>query len=395
MGDDFSARLERESAGWVAAGIISDAQRGAILARPAPGEPDRSPQNRLTGTIAAMGALLVGVGVILFFASNWQVLSPGAKMALLLGALGLCHGAAYRLDNAAQPYPRMARTFYFLACLLYGANIFLLAQAYNISAHWPTGVLWWGLGTLPLALLLSSRAMSALALGALTFWMGSEVALSLNGSSEGWGLAAALLAWGCAALSGGRLLERRGLERPGEVFQWFGLALAIAGFFPTTFYSGREEHRVLALVFTEFPAWHAFVLGASAAALAGSAVLLSAKDGRADRPLGAWTAAAAVWGLLTAYALPVGSAGTAVAANLVFLGGIIALLFIGYRHALAYPVNLGLVAFAMLVVARYFDFMWKYLDRAAGFILGGLLLLLLGFTLERGRRVLLRGPEAS
>ena len=58
-----------------------------------------------------------------------------------------------------------------LGNLCYGASIVLIAQAYHLGEHMPDGVLWWALGTLPVALVLR-ESWTTLMTGALaiTWW---------------------------------------------------------------------------------------------------------------------------------------------------------------------------------------------------------------------------------
>src|SRR5262249_42744266 len=156
--------LNKETQEWVQEGLITAVQRQRIIKRYEGSSSGRqmpsAQHSTFTATIATCGALLVGLGVILFFASNWSQLAPWSKMALLLGAMGTVYGAAVSLD---QSYPRMSRAFFFLGAILFGSNIFLVAQAYNISSHWPNGVLTWALGIIPLALLIGSRGIFGMA----------------------------------------------------------------------------------------------------------------------------------------------------------------------------------------------------------------------------------------
>ncbi len=395
MADEFPRRLASESSGWVKEGLLSTEQRDAILSRHPVGGEDSSQHQKLTATVATMGAVLIGIGVILFFASNWQKISPFQKMAILLTALISCHWVGYRLETRPDAFPRMSRAFNLLGCVLYGSNIFLLAQAYNINSHWPTGVLWWGLGTLPMALLLSSKAMSSLALGALTFWMGSELSVSRRGGDDGLAMIVMFLVWGCAAMGLGRLMSRdERLERPGQAFQWLGLLLVLWSVFVTTF-SDSSPRAVVWSDAKDWFEWKAFVACTGFVSVLSVALLAAKRRSHLDSGIAVWLGAALTWALCLACLLPIGATPTAVAGNVVLLSAIVALLFMGYLHSVPSFINLGLLAFAALVIARYFDMVWKYMDRAAGFVLGGLLLLLLGFTMERGRRALMRGPGAA
>ncbi|MEE9234691.1 MAG: hypothetical protein V3U28_04520, partial [Candidatus Acidoferrales bacterium] len=62
------------------------------------------------------------------------------------------------------------------------------------------------------------------------------------------------------------------------------------------------------------------------------------------------------------------------------------LIVFGVRVRTGAYVNLGVVFFLALVVSRYFDQYWEYLPRSLFFIFGGVLLLGLGYVLEKKRR---------
>jgi uncharacterized membrane protein len=75
--------------------------------------------------------------------------------------------------------------------------------------------------------------------------------------------------------------------------------------------------------------------------------------------------------------------------NILFALEIIGLIILGFVRRYPPYVNIGLLFFALDVVARYFDFFWELLPRSLFFIMGGLLLLFGGLLLERKRRKIL------
>jgi uncharacterized membrane protein len=75
--------------------------------------------------------------------------------------------------------------------------------------------------------------------------------------------------------------------------------------------------------------------------------------------------------------------------NILFALEIFGLIILGFIRRYPTYVNIGLLFFALDVVARYFDFFWELLPRSLFFILGGLLLLFGGIILERKRRKIL------
>ncbi|MFA6319144.1 MAG: DUF2157 domain-containing protein [Elusimicrobiota bacterium] len=386
--EDFKESLRAESAAWVQAGIISEDQRQRLMGLPASTAPQH---RRLTSTIVTIGALLIGFGVILFFASNWQKIGPFAKMAVLLAALVASYATGRHIDKRMPDYPRVALAFFLLGAILFGANIFLVAQAYNISAHWPNGVLWWALGVAPFALLLSSRAMATVTVLGFSFWIGAELVFYTGHSDSMQALLPVFMLWGCCLLSLGNLAEKRpSVSRLAPVF----LALGLFGVLVTAFFftfKTHSYHSASVPVFDEVVNGRGLMF-AYCGVFSVVAVAFSVWRQIEDLSgLGWWTLAACVWAWLSAALLPLGAVGTALVGNLIYFGGLVALLYIGYLRSQAYCVNLGLFAFAALVIGRYFDFAWRYMERSAAFIIGGLLLLLLGFSLERSRRRLLGG----
>ncbi len=90
--------LKQEVAHWSADGLIDKTLAQRILAR----YPDAADRGWGRLIFSAIGAMLVGFGVILFFAYNWQDIPKAAKLALVLGALGAAHGGAMALARRSN-----------------------------------------------------------------------------------------------------------------------------------------------------------------------------------------------------------------------------------------------------------------------------------------------------
>jgi uncharacterized membrane protein len=84
--------------------------------------------------------------------------------------------------------------------------------------------------------------------------------------------------------------------------------------------------------------------------------------------------------------------------NFLLLVGIVGLIFLGYFRGREVLINLALAFFIIDVITRYIEFSYRLLDRSVVFIVAGVILLVGGFLLERGRRRVigqLRTQEAS
>jgi uncharacterized membrane protein len=123
---------------------------------------------------ATAGAIVIGLGVILLFAYNWEDIPKAGKLALIFAALVAAHTGAWRLLRREGWQPHLGEALAALGTMFYGAGIWLVAQVYNIDEHYPTGFLFWALGALAMAWALGSTANGLMAVVLLAIWGGSE-----------------------------------------------------------------------------------------------------------------------------------------------------------------------------------------------------------------------------
>ena len=118
--------------------------------------------NRLSSVFGILGAILVGLGIILVFAHNWDNLSRLTKiilsfLPLLIGQL-LC-GYSLLKKSESTVWKETSSVFLFFAI---GASISLVAQVYNIPGDINSFIIAWMLLSLPLVYLLQSSIVSLL-----------------------------------------------------------------------------------------------------------------------------------------------------------------------------------------------------------------------------------------
>ena len=157
--------LKQEVAQWQAEGLVDSALAQRILGR----YPETAERGWGRIVFSAIGAVLVGLGVILFFAYNWHVIPKPAKLALVFGALAAAHGTAMTLARSAQPNRGLIEGLHALGTMLFGAGIWLVAQIYHIDELYPNAFLVWSLGALALAWAMPSRVQAPLALFLIVF----------------------------------------------------------------------------------------------------------------------------------------------------------------------------------------------------------------------------------
>lgn len=163
--------LHRELERWVEEKIVSPEQAGQLRQRY-----PLAATNLSWGLIvfATTGALVIGLGVILLFAYNWNGIPKFAKLALIFGAMSGAHTAGLRWLRCADWRARLGEAMLVLGTMFFGAAIWLVAQIYNIDEHYPNGFLTWAAGALALAWAVRSTALGILAVLLVGIWGGCE-----------------------------------------------------------------------------------------------------------------------------------------------------------------------------------------------------------------------------
>jgi hypothetical protein len=162
-------RLYEELPQLVAQGVLTPEAEARLRAHYGPLEPAR-PARLAVIIFSLFGALLIGAGVILLLAHNWDHLTRPMRTVLSFLPLVVAQGlAAWTLFN--RPHSLAWRegvgSFLFLAV---GASISLVAQTYNISGDFPRFLLTWTLLGLPVVYLLGAVSPALLYLWGITEW---------------------------------------------------------------------------------------------------------------------------------------------------------------------------------------------------------------------------------
>jgi uncharacterized membrane protein len=165
--------LEGELKRWVSGGIIDDGRAEAIRGL-YPVEQAARPWALIV--FSGIGAVIVGLGIVLLFAYNWQYMSKAAKLSVVFASLIISHTAGIWLFLKSERFRGVGEALSVLGSMLFGAGIWLVAQIYHIEEHYPTAFLFWGLGTLVLAWAMPSIMQAIMAAILFTIWAGVEAA---------------------------------------------------------------------------------------------------------------------------------------------------------------------------------------------------------------------------
>ena len=399
----FLDLLPAEIESWQGQGLITPQQGQAIIGSyPIQASP-RGSYGRLVTILAILGAVLLGLGVILFFASNWDGIPRTVKLALLLIGVPTTYIIGYWL-RYGRGYPRVGVAAIFLAAIFYGAGVHLVAQSYHVPVNDPRLFLFWFLGVLPLAYLTRSQAILVLSILLFLVSVGFWLPLWLDGMDAVPFLVFPLyLVLGLMLFSLGRFQALFDLTRSyAKAYEILGLLTTFGALYLLSFRFWFEGFRRYYLSSAEPVSWEFWLVLFGAAALA--VLLLGGAIGQQigiRRPLLTlpyelgFSLLLLVAGFMLIFLPGESDLIYPLIFNALLLLGIVGLVFGGYYRSQESWINLALIFFGVDVFARYFEFSFDLFDRSLVFIGAGSILLAGGFLLERGRRKVMERLRAS
>lgn len=382
---DLRARWESCLERWTNAGLIPASTAERILAYEAEQEKGRGLRWPVL-TAISFGGLLLCAGVLLLVAAHWDRFSPAQRFGFVLLQVGFFHMAGAMLT---ERFPVLSSTLHAVGTVCLGAGIFLAGQIFNLQEHWPSGVMLWAFGAVLAWVLLDDWPQAAFAAILAPTWLCSE----WMEATRGWDGQDFIMAEGLLMLAISYFTavvpEKETAAR--WALAWIG-GIALIPLTLDVIYSGV------------FGSMKKIPLPGSYALLGWTAALLL--------PLSlAWwlrrkeswmNLIATLWVLiLGAVSLPrppgeenllhyvwreMGPYG-------VCLLGSIGWIAWGVKETRKERINLGVAGFALTVLSFYFSSVMDKLGRAASLMGLGVLFLLGGWLLEKGRRRLVARLE--
>ena len=353
--------------------------------------------NRLIVVLSTLGAVLIASGIISFVAANWQGMPAMAKLFLLIVGQTAAYWIGYQLQFV-RGYPRVGEAIMFTGAVWFGANVFLVAQSYHLGTDNPDLMILWFLGVLPLAYLARSTSVTVMAVGIFTVGISWKAATWVDGPESAFLVMGSLFLTAALLYSIGMLhLRRANLKLHAGPYLISGALLAIGLAYVLTFNEVFEDTRSLTILdFQTLSGSYLALAGIlSAVTVAALVVAVRNSDNNAVNPVGRYAEPGVValviaFGWFTA-TLPFNSIALYVTAfNLLLvllIFGSIVLGIINRREAL---INVGIIFFVIDLSTRYIELTVDMLDTSLAFVVGGLLLLGVGYGMERARRQLLR-----
>lgn len=394
MTADPDTNIDRRLDEWVAARLLTAEQRTAIraferdreaVAGWAVPEQAASVRDRTAALFGILGSVLVGLGVILVVAANWDSIGDGMKVAVLVIGMLVANTIALVADSRGLPR-WMGAGGYVVGVLVFAAGVFLLGQLYNVRAHDPLGFLAVAC-TASLVAVLSARLAVGFVAGAAWLAWGAHELVVLTGDSDELFVIGGLTLLALTAFAIGWSLDAiAGRHAPGTLL---GDLTALGTPLRTVAQLGA-----LGLLVPASFAWHGDDLGVDAATapllVALAVALLAAavmhRTGAGSRPqrlaaLAVALAAALVAGVsFVPDALLVG-----LAANALLVGGALGLAALGLATDRRGTYGWGVAWIVAAIAARYVDVLVTTDLGGLGFIGAGLVLIGCGWLVGRSR----------
>lgn len=126
--------------------------------------------------MGALGALLIGTGLIAVLGYNWDDFSRPVRLLFAFLPLLLTQLFSFRvLQRGPASADWVHETAALLQALTTGACIALVSQIYNLGGEWPDFLFWWLLLSLPLVWVLRSQAVAIFYLIGIAVWSVNQV----------------------------------------------------------------------------------------------------------------------------------------------------------------------------------------------------------------------------
>lgn len=409
---------------WVEKEIIEPRQANAI-AELYPGKQ----KDRLISILMLLGAILFGAGIILFFAANWQHIPRWGKVSMVTIALILFYASS---QFTYQKSPTLSQVLTLLGCIMFGSSIWLIAQVFHISAHYPNGILFWLLGVLPVIFLIKEQlplGLSALLLGAwimyepantlliflvalsvfafvfyyiyalqsdfalvvalisfilfvsdqIGYIFGTYYHLSYNATPLMW---AGLLILGTTFICVSRL-EINDARHFSRIYSFIGILLSAVGWL---LISNQGIYLALKKLHIYRNALYLYIAIVFVMASVGiyAAVRGKAKISEGWQESYPWIVTyLLILGLIT---IPISANATLIILSIFMFLWALSLILLGYQTQSNMLFTFGIIAFNVYLLYQYFSLFWRMLPTSLFFIVGGIVLIASGAIMEKQRR---------
>lgn len=357
--------MEKYIERWTNNGLISKEQALRIL-EDYKKDKEKNRKTKSLITLYVIGAILLGIGLILFVAANaWILAIFNIDFIKILALASLTFGSfygGYYLIYEQKKYPRMGSALIILSSFLIGALYALIGQIYNIEAGVTPFFFLWALSIFPVAYAFKERAINLLGVILLVIAMcGANVSILVTG----------LLLYCIGNIP---FIKKE--------FNDFSLSYKIISllfiFFylisvPMFYQSSFETHNIISASIL------IFVMPLILLMSAANSLFEKNHDDLFKIEQGFLFLFIFVVFLMNL----IPSIGIYIISNILLIFIIATGFFFGYKFENLKIINLTTFFLIIFLIYRYCEWGWQYLDKAFFFIFGGIVLIGLGYYLEK------------
>ena len=171
--------LKTEVHCWKSEAIISENQLNSIISQYDSKADSEQKKTTAFYTLISAASILAGAALLLLIGYNWEILNYIAKLAIIFG-ITISFQCLTLVSRFGWKNNVLSEVFSLLSCISYGSGIWLIAQIFNLNAHYPDGFYWWALGTIPLAFLGQSSLLWFLVIVLEIIWCFTEADANFN-----------------------------------------------------------------------------------------------------------------------------------------------------------------------------------------------------------------------
>lgn len=166
MKKSYQTWLRQESESWVAQELITREQAESILAQ----YPEKQVMPSFQRTFSAVGAVLIGLGLLLVLAHNWDALSRSVRLTSVLVLLVASQIATFGAVKW-QRLERYREGLSLVQSLMVGASILLMAETFPLGTDYTPLLGAWMVLILPIAILADTLLPIFLYMAVFIAWL--------------------------------------------------------------------------------------------------------------------------------------------------------------------------------------------------------------------------------
>jgi len=383
---------------WLQNGTITQEQASKMIVDSSESGKEESSGKFITA-IVSLGAVLFGIGAILFVALNWDGIPSFLKIILLLSFTFGSYYLGYVFAYQKQNYPKAGEALIFLGALLFGASTFLIAQIYNmISSPESTYILLglWLAGILPVVYGFLSKPIASLA--SLLFFAFIYLVFVTETISGNYGYTRSIFNVLIVGIMSGIILFGIGgfhyisekLQPIGRIYRLFGLQVSLLFVFllGMEFSYWSYGYNQTSQISGSVTAW-VVILGCIALLFSTANLFFNFAKTKNFLVENVINIAVLILALFAFFFVGEGAEVVfRILFTIAFAGIILAMFYIGYQNMDMTVVNKASFFSTLFIIVKYFEWFWDSFNPYLFFMVGGVILIMGGIALEKKRKEL-------